>query len=222
MADDDKTSKKSVSSIQEGITMAVNSTIEKTREDVKKALSDPTPLYVLAGVGDLAVEKVRAARNDLAAKAAAFDAKALADSAQAKGVEWQAKAAELPTRIAARVSTLQDDVKAAPEQAKDLPAKAQAKASDVTTDFVTAALTAYGQLAGRGKVVVDKVRKQPETVELKEQAKSTVSKAKATKTTAKKAAKTTKKAVRSTTTSAKKSAAAAADAAEAAAEKIGD
>ena len=68
-----------------------------------------------------------------------------------QGHRVQARANELQAKIVARVSTLQDDVKAAPEQAKVLPTKAQAKATDMATDVVTAALTAYGDLAGRGK-----------------------------------------------------------------------
>lgn len=253
--------------------MALSTTIEKARKDVEKTLSDPTPLYALAGVGDLAVEKARAAGNDIAARAAAFDAKAFGDKAQAKVEEiqakiaarfdtlpddvkaapeqaqvkataLQAKAGELQAKIAARVSTIQDDVKVRPEQAQakaaEFQTKAQAKAGEVVTDVVTAALTAYVDLAGRGKILVTRVRKQQETADLDAQVDATVSKvkaakttakksvkktassAKATKTTAKKSAATTKKAVKSATTSAKKSAAAAVDAVEATAEKIGD
>jgi len=54
-------------------TTTLEQTIEKTRKDLEKTLSDPTPLYVIAGAGDFAIEKLRTVGADLNSKAAKFD-----------------------------------------------------------------------------------------------------------------------------------------------------
>ena len=77
-------------------TTTIEQTIEKTRKDLEKTLSDPTPLYVIAGAGDFAVEKLRTVGADLNAKAAKFDPKAFAEQAQAS--------------VNHRVGSLQSDV----------------------------------------------------------------------------------------------------------------
>jgi hypothetical protein len=181
--------------------MTFASTIDKTRKDIEKALGDKSPLLVLAGVSDLAAERVRAARAELASRAEGFDAKAIRDQAQAKF-------ASLPTA------------------AQEFPAKAQGAAEDALTMVVSSALTAYGDLSDRGKALVNRVRGQQSTAELKSQAATTASSAKATKTTAKKSAKKsaarTKTAAKSTATSAKKTATAAKKAAGDTASKLGD
>jgi hypothetical protein len=164
--------------------MTFANTIEKTRKDIEKALGDKSPLLVLAGVSDLAAERIRAARAEIGARAAGFDAKSLRDQAQA------------------RIAGL-------PGLAQELPGKAQGAAEDAVTMAVSGALTAYGDLSDRGKTLVNRVRRQPSTVELKEHASSTAAKTKAAKTTAKKSAARTKTSTKSATTSAKKTAKAA-------------
>jgi heparin binding hemagglutinin HbhA len=206
--------------------MALSSTLEKTRKDIEKKLSDVAPLYLLAGAGDFAVEKLREARDEIATRVEAFDAKALRDHAQAT--------------IVARVGSLESDLKAAPEQAKALPGKAQAVVGDALAMATSTALTTYEDLAVRGKDLVTRVRRQQATVELEDQFDATVSKvkaatttakkstaatmksAKATRTTAKKSATKTRTAAKSATTSAKKTASAAKKAAVETAEKVGD
>jgi type IV secretory pathway TrbL component len=195
--------------------MALNINIEKTRKDIEKKLADTGALNAVVGTADLAVKKVREARTDLTARAAAIDPKALAGQAQAT-------------------------VSGAPEQLKALPTKAQ----NAFGDAIASALTAYGDLAARGNDLVARVRRQQSTKDLKAQMAATVSHAKGTTTTAKKAAATTatatktaakkstttakksaaqtKTSAKSTTTSAKKTATAAAKATEAAAKKVGD
>lgn len=94
------------------------------------------------------------------------------------------------------------DPRTAPDQLKSLPAKAQHAIGDV----VSTALTTYGDLAGRGKSLVTRVRKQEETTDLQDSAKTAVSRARAATTTAKKSAAATKTAAKRTTTTARKAA----------------
>jgi hypothetical protein len=170
--------------------MTFASTIDKTRKDIEKALNDKlgdkSPLLALAGMSDLAAERVRAARAEVAARAESFDAKAFRDQAQAK-------------------------LASLPALAQEIPGKAQGAAEEALTMVVSGALTAYGDLSDRGKILVNRVRGQKATADLKGQASTTVAKAKATTTTAKKStsktAKTAKKSASSTAKSAKKSAA---------------
>jgi heparin binding hemagglutinin HbhA len=188
--------------------MTFASSIDKTRKDIEKALADKSPLLVLAGVSDLAAQRVRTARSDLAARAENFDPKALRDQAQST-------IASLPAR------------------AQEFPGKAQEAAEDALTIVVSSALTAYGDLSDRGKTLVNRVRGQESTKDLKRQASTTVSKAKATTTTAKKSASTTgaaakkstartKTAAKSATTSARKTTKAAKKTARDSASKVGD
>jgi heparin binding hemagglutinin HbhA len=188
--------------------MRFASTIDKTRKDIEKALGDKSPLVVLAGVSDLAAERVRAARTELAARAESFDAKALREQAQA------------------RIASL-------PAIAQEIPGKAQEAAEDALTIVVSSALTAYGDLSDRGKVLINRVRGQQSTADLKHQASTTAAKAKAATTTAKKSASSTSKsakksaartktATKSASTSAKKTTKAAKTVAEDTASKLGD
>jgi heparin binding hemagglutinin HbhA len=188
--------------------MTFASTIDKTRKDIEKALAEKSPMLVIAGVSDLAAQRVRAARADLAARAENFDPKALRGQAQAT------------------ISSL-------PARAQEFPAKAQEAAEDVLTIVVSSALTAYGDLSDRGKTLVNRVRGQQSTADLERQAKATVSKAKAATTTAKKSgasasksakksATSTRTAAKSATTSAKKTAKAAKKAADDTASKLGE
>jgi hypothetical protein len=183
--------------------MTFASTIDKTRKDIEKALGDKSPLLVLAGVSDLAAERVRAARAELAARAESFDAQALRDQAQAR-------------------------IAALPALAHDLPAKAE----DAVTVVVSSALDAYGDLNERGRTLVSRVRGQQATSDLADQAATTAAKAKAASTTAKKStrasaasakksASRTKTAGKSAATSAKKTAKAAKKAADDGVSKLG-
>jgi hypothetical protein len=174
-------------------TTTIEQTIEKTRKDLEKTLSDPTPLYVIAGAGDFAVEKLRAAATEFNAKAAKVDPKVLAEQAQAS--------------VAHRVGSLQSDVQSAPDQFKELPAKFQAALTEAAATALSGAVAAYGDFAERGEVIVTRIRKQQATKDLEDQLGATTAKVKAATTTAKKSAKATKTSAKSTSTTAKKSAA---------------
>lgn len=118
-----------------------------TIKDLEETIANSTPLLALVGAGDLAVEKLRAARDELAVRAGSFDPKAVREQAQAS--------------VAERVETLQSELLSAPERIQALPEKAQewpAKAQSLFADVLSAAFSTYGELAGRGKTRVDQVR----------------------------------------------------------------
>lgn len=180
--------------------MTLSSTLEKTRKDIEKTLSDPTPLYVLAGATDFAAEKLRDLSTGLSARAASLDAKALREQARE-----QAQAAQ--AGVTTRIGSLQGDIQGAPAQAKELPGKVQTALGDAAATALSTAVAAYGDFAERGETLVKRVRKQPEVQQFDEQVDATVAKVKAATTTAKKSAKATKASATSTATTAKKSAA---------------
>ncbi|TWD81553.1 hypothetical protein FB561_2669 [Kribbella amoyensis] len=166
-----------------------------------------TPLYVIAGAGDLAVEKFRAVSEDVTARFAQLDQKTL-----------QAELTKAQSGLTKRFETLVADARTAPAKLRELPAFAQA---GLTTVLGQAEET-YDDLATRGEEIVGRIRSQQATEDLAEQAKTTVSKAKATRTTARKTASTASRNVKATATSARKTAKSAAKATSAAAKKVGD
>ena len=106
---------------------------------LQKAIGDRTPLYAAVGAGDLAVEKIRSARQKL-------DGTSLRE-AQAK--------------VTARVNAVQADVKAAPQQILDLPVRFQAALADVVGTALSGTVTTYAELAGRGRTLISGVPSQP-------------------------------------------------------------
>jgi heparin binding hemagglutinin HbhA len=166
-----------------------------------------TPLYVLAGAGDLAVEKFRAVSDDVTARFAKLDQKSL-----------QTELTKAQSELSKRFEAIVADAKTAPAKLRELPATAQAG----FTTVLGQAEETYEDLAGRGKDLVERIRSQKATEDLVTQAKTTVSKAKATRTTAKKTADTATRNVKATATSARKTAKTASKAAASAADKVGD
>ncbi len=170
-----------------------------------------TPLYVIAGAGDLAVEKFRAVSEDVTARFAKLDQKALQSSLQTEFTKAQA---EFTKAFEALVA----DAKTAPAKLRELPAVAQAGLTTVRGQVEET----YEDLATRGEEIVSRIRSQKATEDLVTQAKTTVSKAKATRTTAKKTADSAARNVKATATSARKTAKTATKAAADAATKVGD
>ncbi len=166
-----------------------------------------TPLYALAGAGDLAVEKFRAVSDDVTARFAKLDQKAL-----------QTELTKAQSEFSKRFEAIVADARTAPAKLRELPATAQAG----FTTVLGQAEETYEDLAGRGKDLVERIRSQKATEDLVTQAKTTVSKAKATRTTAKKTADSATRNVKATATSARKTAKTASKAAGAAATKVGD
>jgi heparin binding hemagglutinin HbhA len=170
-----------------------------------------TPLYAIAGAGDLAVEKFRAVSEDVTTRFAKLDQKSLQSS-------LQTELTKRPAELSKRLEVLTAEARTVPAKLRELPSVAQA---GLTTVLGQAEET-YEDLAGRGKDLVTRIRSQKATEDLVAQAKTTVSKAKATRTTAKKTADTATRNVKATATSARKTAATAKKAAATAADKVGD
>jgi hypothetical protein len=148
-------------------------------KDLEATLANSTALLAVVGAGDLAVEKLRSAREQIVARSASFDPKAFRVQAQAT--------------IRERVEALQSEAQAAPEQIRALPERAPewpAKTQALLADFVAGAFTTYGELAGRGKNVVEWVRGERPDVQpvtpVSRPATSSASAARTTKTATKK------------------------------------
>ncbi|HET7173617.1 MAG TPA: hypothetical protein VFI30_04995 [Nocardioidaceae bacterium] len=183
--------------------MDIVAILEDARREVEKRFDTRTPLNAAVGAGDLAVEKLRAARRELRSRASRFDGRI--------------DVATLRRDLAGRLDRLGTEVRCAPDQVATLPERAQTLASGLAAD----ALQAYGDLAARGERLVRRIRNQRATGDLEQQATSTVTKAKATATTARKAAAGTKRSAKATATSGRKTAKAAAKATRAGSKKVG-
>ena len=107
----------------------------------QKAIGDRTPLYAAVGAGDLAVEKIRAARQKL------------------DGTSFR----EAQARVTARVNAVQADVRSSPQQVLDLPVRLQAALADVVSTALSGTVTTYAELAGRGRTVISGVPTQPDS-----------------------------------------------------------
>ncbi|MFE5580063.1 hypothetical protein [Kitasatospora sp. NPDC056531] len=123
-------------------------------EDIKKTLTDPTPLYALAGAGDLAYEKLREVPGRVEALAA--DRKAAQEKATAKLHEAQELLTGAPAKVTEAVTTFPADLKALQERAQGFALQQVARA----VELAVKAKETYDELAERGKVVVDKARPQ--------------------------------------------------------------
>ena len=122
-------------------------------DDLRKTLADPTPFYALAGAGDLAVEKLREVPERAAAIAA--DRKGAQEKATARLHEAGAKLTEAQAKVAETVSTLPTDLKSLQEKAQGLALQSVGRAAELAVK----AREVYDELAERGKVVVDRQRK---------------------------------------------------------------
>ena len=123
-------------------------------DDLRKTLSDPTPFYALAGAGDLAVEKLREVPERAAAIAA--DRKGAQEKATARLHEAGARLTEAQAKVAESVSTLPTDLKSLQEKAQGLALQSVGRAAELAVK----AREVYDELAERGKVVVDRQRKE--------------------------------------------------------------
>jgi hypothetical protein len=116
---------------------------EEIRNEIRRTLSDPTPLYALAGVGDLAVEVLREVPGRVEALAA--DRKGTQDAAVARLKEAQAK-------VVGTVTTLPTDLKGLQDRAQEFALQQVGRAAGLAVQ----AKEVYDGLAVRGKGVVDK------------------------------------------------------------------
>ena len=206
--------------------------------DIRKTVTDPTPVRVLVGATDLVVEKLRGAagqarqaRTDLGR--IEIDVKAL-----------PAKAQQVPVLA---VSKTIDLVGKAEEAYGDLAARGDKLVERIARQKATQDLLSQGKVTlSRGKAAVTTVRKAAGDTRTAAKATLTIAKresgevvadtqksvakrttgtksaTKRTATTARQRTATAKSTAKGATTSARKTAAAAVKATEAAAEKVGD
>lgn len=201
--------------------------------DIRKTVTDTTPVYAVVGATDLVVEKVREAR----VRAAQIDA-------EAEVARLQQRATELPTVAVTKAL----EVAGKAEQAyDDLAVRGKKLVDRIKKQKATQDLIAQGKVTiSRGKAAVTTARKVVDdtlpvakstvTIAKREGAdvasstrrnaakKTTGTKAaaKRTATTAKKRTATAKSTTKAAATSATKTATKAAEATAAAAEKVGD
>lgn len=186
-----------------------------------KKIDATRPLYVVVGVGDLAVEIARSYTADVQARFAKveLEPKALRDQAI--------------TAVNSRLAEISEDAKQAPT-----------RVGSYVNETVAEVTETYGDLATRGRDLVSRIRRQQATQDAQAAAGTTVAKAKTARTQTTKSAKrttgaakqnasntaqaakktgaTAKTNAKATTTAAKKSAAATTRATADAAEKVGD
>jgi len=207
--------------------------------EIRKTVTDTTPVYAAVGVTDLAVEKVRHARARALAARADFHVSALQD-----------KAAKRAEQVVGQAHQVAERAEKVAEQAQQIPALAL----NQSLEAAGKAHATYTELAVRGEKLVIRLRNQKATKDLLAQAGTTVSfgkgavttvrkavrgEAQATKPvvrksgpatrlttkrtpTARKSTAAAKRATKATVTSAGKTATAATTAVKAAAPKIGD
>lgn len=149
--------------------------------DLRKSVTDTTPVYVVVGATDLAVEKVRAVR-DLARVDLARIERARADLARVDAKQLSQRAQRVPTA-----------------------------AVTLTLEAAGRAEEAYDDLAVRGKQLVDRLRRQRATQDLLAQGKVTLSRGKAAVTTVRRGGADTRTAAKATVTTARHEAADVAD-----------
>ncbi|WP_380278316.1 hypothetical protein [Kitasatospora purpeofusca] len=114
-------------------------------DEIKKTLTDPTPLYALAGAGELAYEKLREVPGKVEALAA--DRKGAQEKATARLAEAQAK-------VTGTVTALPADLKVLQEKAQTFALQQVGRA----VELAVKAKETYDGLAERGKVAVERGR----------------------------------------------------------------
>jgi heparin binding hemagglutinin HbhA len=172
--------------------------------EIRKNVTESTPLLAVVGATDAVVERARTAAADAQkVQAAVEDAlntyqvelrKGLAAAQAELGKTIQAYQVGIePARIQAK---LQEAVQQVPTAVQQAPALAVSRALEVAGQVETG----YSELAQRGKHLVERVRRQKPTQDLIAQGRVTVNQAKAAVTTARKAVDDTATAARSAVT----------------------
>jgi heparin binding hemagglutinin HbhA len=138
-------------------------------KDIRKSITDTTPVYAAVGATDLAVERLREARTRAAAVRLDLDVRVIQD------------------RAVKRFEKASEQVQQIPEQVRNQTAEAAGKARET-----------YSSLAVRGEKLVKRIRNQKSTKDLFAQAGNTVSLGKGAVTTVRNAALDTQRAARVT------------------------
>lgn len=123
------------------------------KTDVKQnfdKIADSPAFHLVAGVGNLAVEKLRAAQ----AKLAGIDMQAKLTEVPQRFAKAQEKAQARISEVPNRLAALRAEPKAVQEAAKHLPERAQ----DLALQLTGIAVQTYAELAERGRTVVERQR----------------------------------------------------------------
>ncbi|HLZ37197.1 MAG TPA: hypothetical protein VKP64_05440 [Mycobacteriales bacterium] len=139
------------------------------------------PLYVVAGMGDLVVEKARELPEQLTSERRRISERVATLQTEAK--QLPARVMELQRELPSRLVDFQAEYKELPERVRTAAASLNEKAMEV-----------YDELAMRGEKLVDAIRRQPSTEAAKSEARAAVRGAKAAGAAAKRAARATEKA----------------------------
>jgi Mg-chelatase subunit ChlI len=208
-----------------------------------KKIDATRPLYAVVGVTDLAVEIARNYTADVQARFADVQTRVSKIELEPKALRDQAR-----TLVVSGIDELNEDVKGACTTVESRAKEARTQVEAYVNEAVAEVTETYGDLAVRGRKLVERIRRQQATQDAQAATKTTVAKAKTAKTqttksakssasatksaaktttkrataSAKKTAGTAKSNAKATTTSAKKAAEATAQAATDAAEKVGD
>lgn len=140
-------------------------------DEIRKTLSDPKPLYALAGAGDLAAEKLKdapALLTEVAGNVSVL-ANKIAAEAPERIAKVQARLSEVPGAIkidpravldpkAARTQLRDAAAKADPQQLRDRAQSIALVQVGRMLEAVGKAVETYEGLAERGKIVVDRYR----------------------------------------------------------------
>jgi heparin binding hemagglutinin HbhA len=179
--------------------------------EIRKSVTDSTPLLAVVGATDVVVERVRNTTTTVATRAEQVQAD-LEDALTTYRVELrkglEAAQAEIGKTIAAYQVGLDretlpkatDNVRGAvqhvPAAVQQVPALAVSRALEVAGQVETS----YAELAERGKELVERVRRQQSTQDLLAQSRITVDRTKAAVTTVRKAVDDTTAAAKSVVT----------------------
>lgn len=153
-------------------------TLTEVRNEIGRALESaqvPKPLYAVAGVGDLAIEKLRALRLEQ------------------RIVGLTDEARSLPGRVVELRGGVRGRVRALPTDVVDAAVTAGDRAGEL-----------YDGLTVRGRKLVDRIGSQQATRELVDGAREVVRSAKATVTSAERGAERTRTAAKRTASAARK------------------
>jgi hypothetical protein len=146
-------------------------------KDIRKTVTDTTPVYAVVGVTDLAVETLRDARTRAAAARHGLSVSVLQEKAVKRFDKVSEQAQQIPTQV-----------------------------RDQTTEVAGKAKETYSELAVRGEKLVKRIRNQKSTQNLFTQAGNTVSLGKGAVTTVRKAAYDTQQAAKVTLTTGRRGA----------------
>src|SRR5258708_913738 len=141
-------------------------------DEIRKTLSDPKPLYALAGAGDLAAEKLRDAPTLLTevAETVTTLATKIAAEAPERIAKVQARLADVPGGLDPRSVVARFDPRTAADTIRGAVGKADTQALRDRAQTIALvqvgrvleaagkAVETYDGLAERGKIVVDRYR----------------------------------------------------------------